>query len=43
MRELKIPPGRKVGEVLNALLEKVLDDPKLNQHETLLKLIKLYE
>jgi poly(A) polymerase/tRNA nucleotidyltransferase (CCA-adding enzyme) len=43
MKILKIKPGPKVGEVLNALLEKVLDDPKLNQRETLLKLIKAYE
>ena len=43
MEILKIKPGPKVGEVLNALLEKVLDDPKLNERETLLKLIKTYE
>jgi poly(A) polymerase/tRNA nucleotidyltransferase (CCA-adding enzyme) len=42
MSELKIPPGPKVGQVLNALLEKVLDDPKLNDHQTLLNLIKTY-
>jgi tRNA nucleotidyltransferase (CCA-adding enzyme) len=40
MRALNIPPGPKVGQVLDALLEKVLDDPQLNERETLLKLIK---
>lgn len=42
MRILKIQPGPRVGEVLNFLMEKVLDDPRLNQRETLLKLIKDY-
>ena len=37
---LKIKPGPKVGQVLNNLLEKVLDDPKLNERETLLELIR---
>jgi poly(A) polymerase/tRNA nucleotidyltransferase (CCA-adding enzyme) len=40
MRELKILPGPKVGEVLGALLEKVLDDPSLNERDKLLELIK---
>ena len=31
-----IPPGRQIGETLNALLERVLDDPSLNERETLL-------
>ena len=31
-----IPPGRQIGERLNALLERVLDDPSLNEKETLL-------
>jgi len=39
MRILGIPPGKKVGEVLNFLLEKVLEDPKLNEKEKLEKLI----
>jgi len=43
MKVLKIKPGPKVGQTLKALLEKVLDDPKLNDRETLLKLIKKYE
>ncbi len=42
MDTLKIGPGPRVGQVLNDLLEKVLDDPKLNDRETLLKLIKSY-
>jgi len=40
MRELNIPPGPKVGQVLESLLEKVLDDPSLNTREKLLELIK---
>jgi poly(A) polymerase/tRNA nucleotidyltransferase (CCA-adding enzyme) len=43
MNILKIGPGPKVGQVLNDLLEKVLDDPALNERETLLELIKGYE
>jgi tRNA nucleotidyltransferase (CCA-adding enzyme) len=40
MRELRIGPGRKVGEVLECLLEKVIEDPKLNDRETLLRMIR---
>lgn len=40
MKVLNIPPGPKVGQILGTLLEKVLDDPKLNERETLLKMIK---
>jgi poly(A) polymerase/tRNA nucleotidyltransferase (CCA-adding enzyme) len=43
MQLLKVAPGPKVGEVLHSLLEKVLDDPKLNERATLLNLIKTYE
>ncbi|MBE6662558.1 MAG: CCA tRNA nucleotidyltransferase [Ruminococcaceae bacterium] len=32
--------GRAVGETLEALLERVLDDPSLNERETLLSLVK---
>jgi len=39
MKTLNIPPGPKVGKMLNALLEKVLDKPELNNRETLLNLI----
>ncbi|MBI4160275.1 HD domain-containing protein, partial [Candidatus Wolfebacteria bacterium] len=35
MKILGIAPGPKVGHVLNALLEEVLDDPKKNQREYL--------
>ncbi|MBN2058267.1 MAG: CCA tRNA nucleotidyltransferase [Candidatus Saganbacteria bacterium] len=40
MLQLNIPAGPRVGQVLHTLLEKVLDDPQLNERETLLKLIK---
>jgi len=40
MRELGIPPGPKVGQVLESLLEKVLDDPSLNTREKLIEFIK---
>ena len=33
-------PGRQIGEILAALLDKVLDDPSLNTREILLKLSK---
>lgn len=33
-------PGRQIGETLHALLDRVLDDPGLNQREILLKLFK---
>ena len=37
---LKVPPGKLIGEVLNHLLEKVLEDPTLNSKEVLLNLGK---
>jgi tRNA nucleotidyltransferase (CCA-adding enzyme) len=40
MRILGIPPSRRVGEVLEGLLEQVLDDPGLNQREKLEKLVR---
>ena len=40
MRELAIKPSRRVGEVLETLLEKVVDDPSLNDREILLRLIR---
>jgi poly(A) polymerase/tRNA nucleotidyltransferase (CCA-adding enzyme) len=43
MAELGIGQGRKVGEVLGYLLEKVLDDPGLNKREKLLELIREYK
>lgn len=37
MEATKMPPGPKVGLILNALMEEVLEDPKLNTKEYLLK------
>jgi poly(A) polymerase/tRNA nucleotidyltransferase (CCA-adding enzyme) len=42
MAVLQIPPGPKVGQILNDLLEKVLDDPNLNNRDSLLELIRNY-
>lgn len=36
--ELKMKPGKELGEVLNVLFEKVLDEPKLNNREQLLRI-----
>jgi tRNA nucleotidyltransferase (CCA-adding enzyme) len=36
MKELGIPPSRRLGEVLEALLDRVIDDPALNQRDVLL-------
>ncbi len=40
MREMRIPPGPKVGEVLERLLEEVLEEPSLNVRERLLTRLK---
>lgn len=40
MAALSLQPGPKIGEILDYLLEKVLDDPTLNNQETLLDLAK---
>ncbi len=40
MKELKIEPGPKVGLILAALLEEVVDDPKLNTKQGLAKRAK---
>jgi len=40
MAELGISPGPEVGRIMNALLERVLDDPDLNTRETLLRLAR---
>jgi len=40
MRELGIPPGPEVGRILNALFERVLDEPALNTREKLFELAK---
>ena len=42
MQTLDLLPGPRVGQILNELLEKVLDDPALNDRDTLLSLIKAY-
>ena len=39
MSALGVPPGPLVGRVLERLLEKVLDDPQLNEREALLALL----
>ncbi|MDD4937451.1 MAG: HD domain-containing protein [Candidatus Shapirobacteria bacterium] len=43
MEALKIKPGRKVGEVLEAIFKEVEEDPKLNEREILLKRIKEFK
>lgn len=40
MRELGIAPGPEVGRIISALFERVLDDPRLNERETLLRLAR---
>jgi tRNA nucleotidyltransferase (CCA-adding enzyme) len=40
MQLLGIEEGRRIGEVLQALLERVMDDPALNSRETLIELVK---
>jgi tRNA nucleotidyltransferase (CCA-adding enzyme) len=42
MRELGIPPGPAVGRILNALFERVLDEPSLNTRERLIELAKAF-
>jgi len=40
MKELGIPPGPRVGQILNELFERVTDDPKLNTREHLLEIAR---
>lgn len=40
MQELEMTPGKELGEILNQLLEKVIDDPLLNDREKLLQLAR---
>ena len=40
MRELGLRPGRAIGELLEALLEQVIDDPTQNERERLLALAR---
>jgi tRNA nucleotidyltransferase (CCA-adding enzyme) len=40
MNELGVPQGREIGRILNALFERVTDEPTLNTRETLLELAR---
>ena len=40
MAELGIPPGPRVGTILNELFERVTDDPALNTRENLIKIAR---
>ncbi|MBM6859980.1 polynucleotide adenylyltransferase, partial [Clostridium saudiense] len=42
IRELKLKPGKILGDILNYLLEKVLDDKELNSEDILVTLSKDY-
>ena len=42
MQSLNINPGKELGDVLKYLLDKVLDDPVLNEKSRLLELAKEY-
>jgi UTP:GlnB (protein PII) uridylyltransferase len=40
MRELSIPPSRKVGDVMNTLFDEVMEDTSKNEREYLLQRIR---
>jgi tRNA nucleotidyltransferase (CCA-adding enzyme) len=40
MTELRVPQGRDIGRILNALFERVTDDPALNTKDALLELAR---
>lgn len=40
IKELNIKPGKLIGELLAALIQQVIDDPSLNNKETLIKISK---
>jgi tRNA nucleotidyltransferase (CCA-adding enzyme) len=40
LRALGLPPGPLYGEILRGLLERVTDDPSLNQRETLMEMVR---
>ena len=40
MRELGVPQGREIGRILDALFERVTDEPALNTRDALLALAK---
>ena len=39
MHELRLAPGRQVGQILTLLLDRVLDDPNLNSRDKLIRLL----
>ena len=39
IKALGVPPGPIIGRVLERLLERVLDDPQLNERDALLSLV----
>ena len=41
--KLGIPAGPKIGEILSYLLERVMDDPSLNEKSDLITLAETYE
>jgi tRNA nucleotidyltransferase (CCA-adding enzyme) len=40
MRELGLEPGRQIGELLRALLDEVVENPSLNEHDALLAIAR---
>ena len=40
-KELKLKPGKEIGLILNYLLDKVLQNPKLNIYDTLINIAKI--
>jgi tRNA nucleotidyltransferase (CCA-adding enzyme) len=40
LKRLGVQPGPRFGEILRALLERVIDDPSLNQRETLMEIVR---
>lgn len=40
LRATDIPPGPEYGRILDALLDRVIDDPSLNRRETLLEMVR---
>ena len=35
-----VPQGQRIGEVLNAIFDRVVDEPELNNRETLINMAK---
>ena len=40
IRECQLKPDPLIGQILNQLLDQVLDEPKLNNYETLIAIAK---